>query len=57
MAFEKEITLEDVLNADEVFVTNSLLGIMGISKIEDKIFSEKKLTISIREKYELVIGD
>ncbi|WP_294363421.1 aminotransferase class IV [uncultured Clostridium sp.] len=54
---EKEITLEDVLNADEVFVTNSLLGIMGISKIEDKIFSEKKLTISIREKYELVIGD
>lgn len=54
---EKEITLEDVLNADEVFVTNSLLGIMGISKIEDKIFSEKKLTISIREKYELAIGD
>ena len=54
---EKEIILEDLLNADEVFVTNSLLGIMGISKIEDKIFSENKITISIREKYELVIGD
>lgn len=54
---EKEILLDDLLNADEVFVTNSLLGIMGISKIEDKSFSENKITISIREKYELIIGN
>lgn len=54
---EKEILLDDLLNADEVFVTNSLLGIMGISKIEDKIFSKNKITISIREKYELIIGN
>ena len=54
---EKEITLEELFNADELFVTNSLLGIMGVSKLEDKTFTKNKMTISIREKYELRIGD
>lgn len=49
---EKKITLEDLMSADEVFITNSLLGIMGVSKIEDKIFSDNKVTIKIREEYE-----
>lgn len=54
---EKEITLKELLSADELFVTNSLLGIMGVSKLENKIFTENKITISIREKYELRIDD
>ncbi len=54
---EKEITLDELFDADELFVTNSLLGIMGVSKLEDKIFTENKITISIREKYELIIDD
>ena len=52
---EKEIVIEDLFNADELFITNSLLGIMGIRKLENKIFQENKITIRIREKYELSI--
>ncbi len=54
---EKEVLIDDLFNADELFVTNSLLGIMGISNLEDKIFSENRITLSIREKYELRIGN
>ena len=54
---EKEITVEDLFDADELFITNSLLGIMGVSKLEDKVFTESKITISVREKYELRIDD
>ncbi len=54
---EKEVLIDDLFNADELFVTNSLLGIMGISNLEDKIFSDNRITLSIREKYELRIGN
>lgn len=54
---EKEISLDDLFNADELFITNSLLGIMGISKLEEKIFKDNKITISIREEYEVKIDD
>lgn len=54
---EKEIFLDDLFNADELFITNSLLGIMGISKLEERIFTDNKTTISIREKYEVKIDD
>lgn len=52
---EKAITLEELMEAEEIFITNSLLGIMGISKINNKILKENKVTINIREKYELKI--
>lgn len=52
---EKEITLEELLTADEIFITNSLLGIMGISKIENRILKENKLTNLIRKEYEAKI--
>ncbi|MDU5107891.1 aminotransferase class IV [Clostridium sp.] len=54
---EKEIIIEDLFNADEIFITNSLLGVMGISKLEDKILSKNKITIRIREKYEEIISN
>jgi len=54
---EKEIIIEDLFNADEIFITNSLLGVMGISKLEDKILSKNKITIEIREKYEEIISN
>lgn len=54
---EKEIIIEDLFNADEIFITNSLLGVMGISKLEDKILSKNKITIGIREKYEEIISN
>ena len=52
---EKRITLEELFNADEIFITNSILGIMKISKIENKILVENKLTNIIREEYSQMI--
>ncbi len=52
---EKKITLEELFNADEIFITNSILGIMKISKIENKILVENKLTNIIREEYSQMI--
>jgi len=49
---EKELTIEDVMMADEIFITNSLLGIMRISKFENRIFTENKITNMLREEYE-----
>ncbi|MBD7915211.1 aminotransferase class IV family protein, partial [Clostridium sp. Sa3CUN1] len=52
---EKRITLEELFNADEIFITNSILGIMKISKIENKILVENKLTNIIKEEYNQMI--
>ncbi|MDI9216453.1 aminotransferase class IV [Clostridium tertium] len=52
---EKEINLDEIMNADEIFITNSLLGIMGVSKFENRILTENKITIKIREEYEAQI--
>lgn len=54
---EKEVTLDDIMNADEIFITNSLLGIMGVSKFENRILTENKITIKIRKEYESQIGN
>lgn len=54
---EKEIRLDDIINADEIFITNSLLGIMGVSKFENRILTENKITIKIRKEYESQIGN
>ena len=49
---EKNISLEDMINCDEIFITNSLMGVMKVSKFEDKIYKESKITESIRREYE-----
>lgn len=54
---EKEITLDEAMNADEIFITNSLLGIMGVSKFENRILTDNKITIKIREEYEAQVGN
>ncbi|WP_066677592.1 aminotransferase class IV [Clostridium septicum] len=48
---EVKLTLNDLINSDEVFITNSLLGIMKVISIEDEIFREHKFTDSINRKY------
>ena len=52
---EKELTLEDIMMADEIFITNSLLGIMRISKFGNRILTENKITIMLRKEYEAKI--
>lgn len=49
--YEKEISKEELLNADEVFLTNSLVGIIKVSEIEGCKF-ESKITEGIRKAYE-----
>ncbi|MFZ5988990.1 MAG: aminotransferase class IV [Bacillota bacterium] len=38
---EGEYHIHDLLEADEVFVTNSVIGIMGVYGIEDKTFKQR----------------
>jgi len=40
---EKEIDIKFLNNADEIFLTNSLFGIMPVSNLEKKIFKPQKL--------------
>ena len=49
--YEKEISKDELLNADEVFLTNSLVGIIKVSDIEGYSY-KSKIIESIRSKYE-----
>ena len=49
-------TLGDVLKSDEIFLTNSVLGIVRVNKIENKIFKDFKQTLKIIKRYEEKIG-
>lgn len=53
--YEKEISKEELLNADEVFLTNSLVGIIKVSEIEGCKF-KSRITENIRKTYEEHIG-
>ncbi len=48
---EKEISLEDLREYDEVFLSNSLFGIMSVNKIENYNFKNRKISKMIFEKY------
>lgn len=49
--YEKSISIEQISEADEVFLTNSLMGIMPVKKINDIDYSKTTRTDSIRLKY------
>lgn len=38
---EKSLSLEEVLNGDEIFLSNSLMGILKVNSIENKKFTSK----------------
>ena len=48
----RKVTLEDLKDADEVFITNSLVGIMPIVVIDNYKYSIGKITEGIRCEYE-----
>lgn len=48
---ECDITIKDLKNMDEVFVTNSLIGIMRIKSIEESQFNKHVITKGISNKY------
>lgn len=47
---EKSITIEEVLESDEVFITNSLMGVMKVNKIENTLYEQELYTNMIRRK-------
>lgn len=51
---EENININDVYNADEVFVTNSLMGIMQVKSIDDVVYDNNRFTTvkEIQHKYE-----
>ena len=48
---EKEIDIEFLNNADEIFLTNSLFGIMPVNNLEKKIFKPQKLGKNILQNH------
>ena len=48
---EGDIFYKDLMEADEVFVTNSLMGIMRVNKIEDITYRESSVLDNIIDKY------
>ena len=52
---EKNITKEELLNSDELFFTNSLVGVIKCAKIGNKNFN-CKITQEIKEQYEKEIN-
>lgn len=52
---ESEIDLEFLNNADEVFLTNSLFGIMPVNNLEKKVFKSQKISKEILSRYKKYI--
>ena len=48
---EKEIDIEFLNNADEIFLTNSLFGIMPVNNLEKKVFKSQEISKNILQNY------
>lgn len=44
--------IDDLRNSEGIFISNSLLGIMKVSKFENKFFGEKDLIEEVKRKYD-----
>ena len=53
----EEKDLEFLNNTDEIFLTNSLFGIMSVSNLEKKIFKSQKLGKNILQNYKKYLGN
>jgi 4-amino-4-deoxychorismate lyase len=49
---EGEFTLDRLMKAEGVFITNSIMGIMKVSKIEDKVINESMVVSEIKRYYD-----
>lgn len=54
---EEQFTIEDILNSDGAFITNSLLGIMKINSINNINIKDSSLTKEIKTKYDSYINN
>ena len=54
---ESEIDLEFLNNGDEIFLTNSLFGIMPVNNLEKKVFKSQKISKEIFSHYKKYLGN
>ena len=54
---EKEIDIEFLNNADEIFLTNSLFGIMPVNNLEKKVFKSQEISKNILQNYKKYLGN
>lgn len=54
---EKEITLNELLESDEIFITNSLIGIMKVISLEGNSYIQNNITEKIMAKYKKYIEE
>ena len=52
---EAKITKDELLNSDEVFLTNSLVGVIKVTNIENKLFNSEIIE-SIKKQYDEAIN-
>lgn len=52
---EKEITLNELLESDEVFITNSLVGIMKVTVVNEKNYNKHNITKEVIKEYEIYL--
>jgi 4-amino-4-deoxychorismate lyase len=45
----KPLTLQELLECDEVFITNSVIGIQPVISIGEKIFTQQIITQKLRQ--------
>ena len=51
------ISINEVRNADEVFISNSIIGIQSVSSIEDYYLPKSRMTEQIKKAFESVTQD
>lgn len=54
---EGEFRAQDLLLAEEVFITNSLVGVMWINRIKDNKLYKGKITNNIIERYKTFLKE
>lgn len=54
---EKKIDIEFLNNADEIFLTNSLFGIMPVNNLEKKVFKSQEISKNILQNYKKYLGN
>ena len=55
--YEGEFTFKDLLLSEEIFITNSLIGVMWINRLEDVKFLKGKITNNVMKRYKTFLEE
>ena len=54
---QEKFDLKNILNADEIFITNSVMGIMKVSMIDNIFFEKSSVIENIQKDYKMVLEE